>query len=189
MLNAQTPKAFFTYISKVFNYENGALVLLATPPTITFTEILQLVTNDIDKQDLLMPLILSGVGFLVFYLVFMADFFSGIAAAKRKSETKPFIQSKKLWASFWKFLGVMIILFMLTTFCLMFALLELGIFYSAFLYLIPLVCLAVTLYEFHSIGENIESMYGKKPKYFLLFERISEAADKAIIQKISKLFS
>jgi hypothetical protein len=45
------------------------------------------------------------------------------------------------------------------------------------------------LYEFASIGKNLETIYGKKPKLFTFFETISRTVENGIINKIQKLFS
>lgn len=189
--NTQIPHVLLAFFKKVISYDNGALLLLSTASGGLFTETFKIIFHGVEQRDLILPMFFSSSTFFLYSLVFIGDFFTGLRASRHEAKEEgrvDFIKSQMLWRSFWKFFGVIVILFVLTIFCMMLLVFNNGLFYNVFLIAIPSVMLMVILFEFHSIGENIKRRFGYKPSYFEFFDRLSKAVEQGIISKITNWF-
>lgn len=175
-----------TYLEKILGFHNGALFVIAAPASWGITGLFQVLFDGVDQKDLIMPLVVVGVGLCAFFMLYIVDFRLGYKASLKEGQD---ITNDKLWESFWKFFGVVILLFCMTIFCFLFIALELEKIYLLFLYLMIALMIMVCLYEFQSIGKNLVRIYDKKPSYFSLFEKLSNAVEKGIIKKIGNLFN
>ncbi|WP_283640123.1 phage holin family protein [Mesonia mobilis] len=190
-INNQIPLAALMFFKKTFSYASGALIFISTPIAIAMTEVFNTIFRNVDQRDLILPLFLSFISFVLYGIVFIGDFLTGLRASKIEASLrnrKDFVQSSKLWRSFWKFFGVSVILLILTVFSLMMTVFESRFFYTTFLIAIPAVMLMVILYEYHSIGENHKRIYGYKPKYYSFFDRLAETIEDGIINRITSWF-
>ncbi|WP_127846213.1 phage holin family protein [Psychroflexus aestuariivivens] len=189
--NTQIPIVVLVFIKKVFTYSKGALFFISTPIAFGFTELSKIIFKGVNERDILLPLFLSGCTFMLYGFVFIGDFLTGLRASRieaRRKGRKDFVKSSKLWRSFWKFFGVAAILLIITVFSLMMTVFESDFFYMTFLVAIPAVMLMVILYEYHSIGENHKRIYGYKPKYYSFFDKLANAIEDGIINKVSSWF-
>jgi hypothetical protein len=175
-----------TYLEKIMDYHNGALFVIAAPASWGVTRLFKIMFEGVDQKDLIMPLVVVGVGLFSFFILYFVDFILGIKASQKQNNK---ISNDKLWQSFWKFFGVVVLLFCMTIFSFLFIALDLGTIYTSFLYLMIAIMIMVCLYEFQSIGKNMEVLYNKKPKYFAFFEKMANAVESGIIKKIQKLFN
>jgi len=175
-----------TYLEKILEFDKGALFVIALAPSWGITQLFNLIFEGVEQKELIMPLVVVALGIFAFFILYLADFWLGIKAARKQSIE---INNNRLWESFWKFFGVLILMFCMTIFCFLFIALNLTTFYSTFLYLTIAINIMVCLYEFQSIGKNLEILYNKKPKYFTFFENISRTVEDGIIKKIQKLFN
>ena len=190
--NTQIPAVVGLFFKKAISYDNGSLVLISATAGGAFSEIFKIIFFGIEQRDIVLPLFFSSGTFAIYVLIFLGDFFTGLRASRyeaKLNDEKDFVQSSKLWRSFWKFYGVASILFVLTGFTLMTATLSNQIFYNIFLISIPSIMLMVILFEFHSIGENIKRRFGYKPSYFEFFDKLSKAVETGIINKISNFLN
>lgn len=183
--NTQTPKLMTLFVSKVFSFNNGALALLAAPFGIGFTEAFKGLFKNVSVKELHTPLFASCVVLMLFLLFFVMDFFTGLAASRKESESKDFIQSAKLWRSFWKLYGFTTLLIFFAAFCIVCAVIENEFLYNFFLYSILTIGFMFSMFEFHSIGENWARMYGRKHRIFLFFDKITKTVETRIIDKIN----
>ena len=194
--NTQIPNVLLTFLKKVFTYDNGALALLSTAGGSAISELFKIIFYGVNNRDIILPLFFASGTFILYWILFVGDFLTGIRASRYEAKIEgatdnvnsSFIQSTKLWRSFWKFFGVAAMLFILTGFCLMLVIFSNGFFYNVFLIAIPSVMLMVILFEFHSIGENIKRRFGYKPSYFEFFDKLSKAIEQGIITKIGNWF-
>lgn len=189
--NTQIPSVIILFFKKAISYDSGSLLLISAATGSTFSEILKVLFSGIEQRDIFLPLFYSSGTFAIYILLFLGDFFTGLRASRheaRINQEEGFLQSSKLWRSFWKFYGVASILFVLTGFTLMTATLSNQIFYNIFLISIPSIMLMVILFEFHSIGENIKRRFGHKPSYFEFLDNLSKAVENGIIKKVSNWF-
>jgi hypothetical protein len=183
------------YFRRIINFDHGAILLIGSAFGVAFKEVMEIIFFGVEHRDMIMPLFFASMTFFVYMIVFTADFISGIRASRHEARIKGevnFINHDFLWRSFWKFFGVIIILFILTFFCLMTAAINTGVFrdmfYNIFLMAIPSVMLMVILFEFYSIGVNIKRRFGYKPSYYTFFEELSKAIEKGIIRRIGRWF-
>ena len=174
------------YLEKILDFHNGALFVIALAPSFGITQLFNLIFEGVEQKELIMPLVVVAFGVFAFFVLYLADFILGISAA-RKQDIE--ITSSKLWESFWKCFAVVILMFCMLIFCFLFIALKLDSLYKTFLYLMVVFSIIFCLYEFASIGKNLETIYGKKPKLFTFFETISRTVENGIINKIQKLFS
>lgn len=187
------PNIMFSLVKKSFTYQGGALTALAAAPAFTVKQFFELILKGTDMRDLVIPLTLFGVLLILYMLVSIADFYTGISASKKEyiistGDSRGFIQSDKLWSSVWKFLGVILIATILVVFTLIFAVLDMQWLYNIFLFGVVFFFLIVMLFDFHSIGENQFRRYGSKPKFYNFLEEATEVIKNGFIKKIGKLF-
>ena len=175
-----------TYLEKILEFHNGALFVIAIAPSYGISQIFNLIFEGVEKKDLIMPLVVVALGIFAFFVLYLVDFILGINASRKKEIE---ITGSRLWESFWKFFGVIILMFSMVIFCFLFIALNLEGFYRTFLYLTIAINIMICLYEFASIGRHLETLYGKKPNYFAFFESISKTVEDGIIKKLQKLFS
>lgn len=183
--NTQKPKLMIMFIGKVFTFKKGGLFLTALPFGLSITEMLQNLFKDVSPRELHLPLFSSAIVLMLFMLFYIMDFFTGLAAARKEAKGEPFIQSEKLWRSFWKLYGYVTLLVFLNGFCITFAVMANNFFYHFFLYAIMVVGFMFSMFEFHSIGENWERMYGSKHKMFQFFDKVTKTVETKIIDKIN----
>lgn len=183
--NSQKPRLMVLFIGKVFMFKKGGLFITALPFGLTITEIVQNLFKNVTARELHLPLFSSAIVLMLFMLFYIMDFFTGLAASRKEAQGKEFIQSAKLWRSFWKLYGYVTLLVFLTGFCITFAVMENNFFYHFFLYAIMVIGFMFSMFEFHSIGENWARIYGSKHKMFLFFDKVTKTVETKIIDKIN----
>lgn len=169
----------------MIDYKGGVLVLWSVPSSLGLTSLMKKLFAHTEYSEMAMPLIIVFTTLFLFSGLYIFDFILGIHASKKLNIP---ITNERRWESFFKFTSVVMLMFTMTIFDFLFLVMDLGFVYDTFLYLMVGVMVMICLYEFHSIGRNLEIIYGKKPKLFCLFDRMSIAIENGIIKKIGKLF-
>lgn len=123
-----------------------------------------------------------SLGILVFLTgLILVDFYTGIKAAKYNGEI---LTSRKGYRSVDKLISYF--MFICFTALLQGQLTSNG--YNFGVSIISnfniLVFIMISLWEFHSIGENIEKRYGTKPRIFYVIDKIAKIIEKKVIEKI-----
>jgi hypothetical protein len=173
------------YLEKILDFHNGALLVMALAPSWGITKLFNIIFKGVENKELIMPLVVVAFGIFAFFILYAVDFILGISASRKNNIP---ITGDKLCKSFWKFFCVIILMLCLTIFCFLFIALNLNDLYKLFLYLTVAINIMICLYEFGSIGRNLETIYKEKPKYFTLFDNISKTIEKGITNKLQKLF-
>lgn len=181
------------YMLKPFSFQNGSLVLIASASSYIIMSIFDTIIKDIDLRNIILPLTIFCILFLLYWLVSAIDFYTGLSASKKEfidehGHSKGYIDPDKLWSTVWKFLGVLIISTVLVIFTLIFAVLDQTVHYYIFMYALIIFFLIVILFDLHSIGNNQERRFGKKPQIYIFLEDIIDTVKNGIIKKIGKLF-
>jgi phage-related holin len=138
-------------------------------------------------EFLKIPFLGFNVGIFTFlFLVIMFDMYTGIKAAVYTGDK---LTSRKGLRSLDKLVSYF---FFIVFTALLQSLLDnqgysLGLFVISNLNI--LLFILIFLWEFHSIGENYEKRYGRKPKMFTLMDKISKIIEKKVINKIENLDS
>ena len=195
------------FVIKAITFKKGTLALLSSSIAFLVTALLQnFATDHITVQGLLTYLIkdeqdvkhitLSTIiqtGFVFWFLLLtIGDLITGIQASfyVNKMSDKPqaanqVVKSYKLWRTFWKTFGVIVITSMLT-FLLYFTIIaDFDTLYWTAIWSLITFWLMSCGFEFYSIGENLARMNnGKKPKIFLFIDRVLNAIQNKIIKKI-----
>lgn len=185
--NSKKPVLMMLFIGRVFSFKEGTLMILSTPVSYFLTKMINNLFENVPLKMFHVPIFSSSVIFFVFFLFYIMDFFTGISASKKIEKDKFKISSDKLWRSFWKLYGYITLLTLLNVFCITFAVIGNTFLYTLFLYLIIFIGFMFSMYEFHSIGENWEILYGKKHRIFNFFEKLTAIVEEGVINKIKKL--
>lgn len=147
---------------------------------------------DIGKLDNLV--VVEVLFTFIFSLLITADVITGIQASKvrmaklKRPPTNAF-KSYKGWRSVWKFLGVMILVSMIGTLSIATIILDQDIAYYFSIWLVVFIWFISCGVEYQSIGENLEVMYGSKPRVFSFFDRLFNTVERSGFSRISKTIS
>lgn len=190
---ANLPDVIFSLVKKAFSFQNGALTIMATAPAFTVKQFFELILRDTDMRELILPLTLFAVMLMMYAIVAISDFYTGISASRKlhfdKTGSKVgFIESDKLWSSVWKSLGVLLIASMITMFSLIFAIMSMTYIYNIFLVGLVMFYIVVILFDLFSIGENQLKRFGKKPSIYVFIEDAAVVIKEGIINKLANLF-
>lgn len=172
-------------ILKALALKKGSLILLSIPVSIGFVGALKKIVEDVDQKDLVLPIIAIAGCIVLYFTFFAVDFAWGMVASKEESKgNKDWIESNKLYSSIGKIGGVLLIDFVMLSIILFLIVIGFVSVSIGMLVIAVLLNVVAMMYEFHSIGENIKRKTGEKPKYFMLFDRITILLENKIISKI-----
>jgi phage-related holin len=126
-----------------------------------------------------------SLGILFFLvLLILVDMYTGIKAAQYNGEV---LTSRKGYRSVDKLISYF--MFICFTALLQSLLVDKG--YDVGVWMISnfkiLVFVLISLWEFHSVGENLQKRYGAKPKMFTLLDRVGKIIEKKVIDKIDSV--
>lgn len=182
-------------ILKLLLYKNGALLLVNGGFSAAIVFYIHELLKGTETKNLVLPIFIYIVGFLIYHSFSMIDLITGLMNAKYQNSILPepkknYIQNYKLWFSIWKNLGITVFAFMVMIICIFTEIIK-GSgdgFIEQSMYTISIWALVTTwlmasAFEFHSIGENIERRTGSKPRFFILGDKIINIAEKKIILK------
>ena len=178
----------FTVLGKALTYKKGALLFMSAPVTFGFTEMLNILLKNMEPINVLIPILAISICTIVFSLCFLVDFAFGIVASKHESKgEKGWFKSDMAYNSIGKFLGFLLVNFIISILVLALMVVGLKTFSNGVLIILVLINLVMCLFEIHSIGENIERRTEKKPKMFHFFDKVSDLIEVKVIDKISNL--
>jgi hypothetical protein len=130
---------------------------------------------------------------LIALVINIIDIHTGIKAdseRKKRLGEKFIFVSKKGWRAFEKILVFTLIIWFVYSMELEVLRLDMWSGFTGFLLGIKLILLIyVVLIELQSIGENEEARFGQKSKVFALLDRIIEAVNEGILNKLQKLLN
>lgn len=174
---------------KAFAYKKGSGVLLSMASSFGIISILQEVFNHAERKDIVLPILVACLGILIFFLFFILDLILGLIASKYESKgRKGWVESSKLYMSIGKIGGVLLIVVLLLVLNLSALAIGKKWIYDSTLYLMIFLNFLASLFEYHSIGENIQRRYGSKPSMFKFFDKLTDVIERGIINRVSKIF-
>lgn len=183
-------------VLKLFAYKNGALFLVngSFSAILTVHIYLRELTKGTETKNLLLPIVIFVMGFIVFHFFSLIDLITGIQNAKYQNSILPkpaknYIKSYKLWFTIWKNLGITVFGFMVMLICLLAEVMDNDLVYYILVWFLVTVWSMGSAFEFHSIGDNIEKRTGSRPPMFGLIETITSLAQKGIILRTKKSFN
>jgi len=166
------------YLRKIINCQRGGLLTLAAIlSTFILTGCTSIVgmssetfIGGVPTKDVMMPVVIEIFG-VIFYLLFLVvDFGTGVWAAKKASSRRKskdsVIRADKLYRTFWKLLGVLLLTGLIGTLGVFASVIYHQWAYKTLMWVQIVILVAACLYEFQSIGENIKKATGTKPAIF-----------------------
>lgn len=176
-------------ISKAISFRCGSLLGISLPMSIGYMKFWQVLFQDIPNYDIVLSISAMVISFFIYVLFWIADFIWGLIASHHESKgAKNWVKSNKLFSSIGKIVAVALFnssLLVLVMFLLVAKLPSASrfvLFASVFITFIAM------LFEFHSIGENIERKTNNKPRIFNFFERLTAIMEKIFFSKITNYF-
>ena len=171
--------------TKAMAYKKGSLALLSIPLSIGILESIKELIKNVDKFDLVLPIVTIGGCIGLYFLFFITDFFWGLIASKHESKNNPdWVKSEKLYSSIGKIGGVLLVDVLLLSIILFLVIIGFVKISVGILIIAVMLNVLAIMYEIHSIGENIKRKTGKKPKYLTFFDKITSLLENKIINKI-----
>lgn len=203
----QNPLSPALFLKRVFTYQNGALIpvslVLSTianrtidniTPWIQVVEAFRGIFTDHIIKDLVICFLIFLVGMGMYIAVFVFDFITGMLASRKEhlistGTTTGYVKSDKLWSSVWKFFAVIVISSILTLFSAILVIINQDILHQGGRLLTIFFFFMVISFDLHSIGENQERRFGKKPEFYKNLDAFFEKIGDLLMLRIKKFFS
>ena len=186
------------FAKKIFTFQNGALIVMAAPGSITLAGIFDVLMKDTPIKDVVLPLLVGSLCLVLYFIIFLLDFRSGVRASKVQAarakadnempEDQHFFESGKAWSSIYKITVVFLIVMWSSIFSAIFAIAGLPVLPTFFMLAAGTVAIMATLFDCYSIGENQKKITGKKSRIFIWLEEKGNQIDEGFTKKIKGLF-
>lgn len=180
---------------KMFVFKKGSLTVMSVFLSFTATQIFKKIFDGTDTRNLIIPVLVFCVGFILYFFFLCADLHTGLQVAKYKSyvrnkgQSVPYVKSYKLYRTLWKLLGVVLISVLMLVTVIMIEIIHVDFLYKVFLIIQSATWFLACGFEAHSIGENHLKRYGYKPKIFVFFDKILNMFERKIISKVDESFT
>lgn len=181
----------FNFLIKLFSFKNEASLILTSFLSLGLTfstnEIFGAVLKNTDLKHLIVPLFVEIGGFTIYFLFNIVDFCAGLWFAvynAKKMSLQTYFEQEKLYKTLWKMLGVLLLSMLLCFIAVLSEILGAVYSYKFFTFAIIFVLSLASLWEFQSIGKNIEKRTGSKPEIFGFMDRVLIAIQKRALKKI-----
>lgn len=185
----------FAFAKKIYAALQSLPVLFISAATsLTLTQIFDQLIADTPLKDLVLPILVGGVCFFLYFITFLLDFASGVRASKKEAlDKKNYFLSDKGWSSIWKISAVTVIVLGCTSFAILSALAGWSALHMIFMMIAGAVSIMATSFDIFSIGENYERSTGKKARIFIWLgetgESLGHLLKEQIYNRIKKLGS
>lgn len=184
----------FAFIIKIFTFKNGSGLILSSFLslfiTISTSELFTAVLKNTEVKNLVLPIFVEVGGFTLYFLFNIADFGAGIWFAisnAEKTKTNGFFEKDKLYKTLWKMLGVLLLTILIMFISILSEIIGASYSYKFFVFALALVLTLACLYEFRSIGKNIEKRTGSKPDIFFFMDKILNAIQRRTLKEIDRI--
>lgn len=181
------------YIWNVLSFKKGSALILSTFislfMTISTNGIFEAVLKNTDIKNIIVPIFVEIAGFTLYFLFNIADFGAGIWFAishAKKYNLKVFFESEKLYKTLWKMLGVLLLTILIMFIAILSEIIGASYAYKFFIFALTLVLTLASLYEFRSIGKNIEKRTGSKPEIFGFMDKVLDRIQRRTLKEIDK---
>ena len=184
----------FAFIIKIFTFKNGSGLILSSFLsffiTISTSELFTAVLKNTEVKNLVLPIFVEVGGFTLYFLFNIADFGAGIWFAisnAEKTKTNGLFEKDKLYKTLWKMLGVLLLTILIMFISILSEIIGASYSYKFFVFALALVLTLACLYEFRSIGKNIEKRTGSKPDIFFFMDKILNAIQRRTLKEIDRI--
>ena len=184
-------QVWFCVVGKVLAFKGGALLTLSAGLSTGIIFYFNQLVVGTETKQLILPIAVHIAGSFFFFLFVIGDLGTGLWAAKiinlrRKMPQKNYVRPEKLYKTFWKLLGIMLLNTMFATLCIFTELIDGDYSYLFTLWMLVTSWLMASGFEFHSIGDNILKATGEKPPMFAFFEKLLNAVQRKAISRIER---
>ena len=183
----------FASLVNIFTFKNGSglilSVLLSVPLSFTTNKMFEAVLKNTEMKNLVVPIFVEIAGFTLYFLFNLADFGAGIWFAishAKRHNLKDFFENEKLYKTLWKMLGVLLLTILIMFIAILSEIIGVSYAYEFFIFALTLVLTLACLYEFRSIGKNIEKRTGSKPEIFGFMDKVLDSIQKRTLKEIDK---
>ena len=183
----------FAFIIKIFTFKKGSGLILSSFLslfiTISTSELFTVVLKNTEVKNLVLPIFVEVGGFTLYFLFNIADFGAGLWFAisnAQKTKMNGFFEKDKLYKTLWKMLGVLLLTILIMFIAILSEIIGAYYSYNFFVFALALVLTLACLYEFRSIGKNIEKRTGSKPDIFLFMDKVLNAIQKRTLREIDE---
>ena len=188
-------KTVFSFFWKIITFKKGSALIFSS----IFSSIFMLTANPIfdtllkntEFKNLVVPIVVQISGFTVFFLFVILDFVTGISFAiyeARKKGKKNYFETERLYRTIWKMLGVLLLTTLVALLVLFTEIIKSSYAYNFTIWALVVIWVLASLFEFHSVGKNIEKRTGNKPEIFGFFDKILEIIQRKAIAKVEQAF-
>ena len=204
---SNNPEVFFEFVGKVFTFKNSGLIphsfvfsIIITPTLqekvveqIEITQIFISIFSEEIIRGLIINCLIFIVGLGLYMIVFLFDFITGMKASRQEhlisaGTTKGYVQSSKLWSSVWKFFAVIVITAILTAVSSLLVLIDQNTLHQGGMLITLFFFIMVISFDVHSIGENQERRFGKKPQLYTFLDSFFEKMGDLVMLRIKRFF-
>ena len=183
----------FASLVNIFTFKNGSglilSVLLSVPLSFTTNKMFEAVLKNTEMKNLVVPIFVEIAGFTLYFLFNLADFGAGIWFAishAKRHNLKDFFENEKLYKTLWKMLGVLLLTILIMFIAILSEIIGVSYAYEFFIFALTLVLTLACLYEFRSIGKNIEKRTGSKPEIFGFMDKVLDRIQRRTLKEIDK---
>ena len=188
-------KTVFSFFWKIITFKKGSSLILSSIISsvfmITANPIFDTLLKNTEFKNLVVPIVVQISGFTVFFLFVILDFVTGISFAiyeARKKGKKNYFETERLYRTIWKMLGVLLLTTLVALLVLFTEIIKSSYAYNFTIWALVVVWVLASLFEFHSIGENIEKRTGNKPEIFGFYDKVLEVVQRKAIAKVEQAF-
>ena len=188
-------KTVLLFIWKIITFKKGSALIFSSIFSsiflITANPIFDTLLTNTELKNIVVPIVVQVSGFTVFFLFVILDFVTGISVAihnARKQGKKNYFETERLYRTIWKMLGVLLLTTLVLLLVLFTEIIKSSYAYNFTIWALVVIWVLASLFEFHSIGENIEERTGNKPEIFGFFDKILELIQRKAIAKVEQAF-
>ncbi|WP_417867937.1 phage holin family protein [Xanthomarina gelatinilytica] len=203
-----SPGEMFDIVRKAFTFEHAALVPHSLGLALVFQDLAEKylkpkiqvvdVLLNIFSEEVIRGLILTFFIFIagmgMYIMVFVFDFITGLKASRKEhiisaGTPKGYVRSDKLWSSVWKFFAVIVISSILSVFSCALVFIDQSTLHQGGMLITLFFFFMVISFDVHSIGENQERMFGKKPEFYKKLDWFFRKVGDLLMLRIKSFFT
>ena len=184
-------KTVLLFIWKIITFKKGSALIFSSIFSsiflITANPIFDTLLTNTEFKNIVVPIVVQVSGFTVFFLFVILDFVTGISVAihnARKQGKKNYFETERLYRTIWKMLGVLLLTTLVLLLVLFTEIIKSSYAYNFTIWALVVVWVLASLFEFHSVGKNIEKRTGSKPEIFGFMDKILDAIQRLVLRKI-----
>ena len=186
-------KTVFSFFWKIITFKKGSSLILSSILSSIFMLISYLFFDTLLKntefKNLVVPIVVQISGFTVFFLFVILDFVTGISFAiyeARKKGKKNYFETERLYRTIWKMLGVLLLTTLVALLVLFTEIIKSSYAYNFTIWALVVIWVLASLFEFHSVGKNIEKRTGSKPEIFGFMDKVLDRIQRRTLKEIDK---